>query len=135
MRRVFADTYYWIALLNDQDQGHATAEAVSKTLQGVTISTTQEELTEVLNFFSERGRFLRTAAATFIDGISSNPAVSVRPQSDQTFLDRFIFYKARPDKGYSQTDCISMHAIKQDGITEVLSNDDHFMQEGFTKLV
>jgi hypothetical protein len=23
MRRVFAGTYYWIALLNDRDQGHA----------------------------------------------------------------------------------------------------------------
>ena len=28
MRRVFADTYFWIALLNDRDQGHAAAKAI-----------------------------------------------------------------------------------------------------------
>jgi predicted nucleic acid-binding protein len=131
MRRVFADTYYWIALLNDQDQGHVAAQA----LHGVTISTTQEVLNEVLNFFSERGRYLRTAAATFTDGILSNAAVSVRAQSDQTFLEGFALYKARPDQGYSQTDCISMHVMRQDGITEILTDDVHFTQEGFTKLL
>ena len=34
MRRVFADTYYWIALLNDRDQG----------LPQAAIMTTQEVL-------------------------------------------------------------------------------------------
>ena len=46
MRRVFADTYYWIALLNDKDQGHATAQTVSQTLQGAQIVTTDEALSE-----------------------------------------------------------------------------------------
>jgi predicted nucleic acid-binding protein len=135
MRRVFADTQYWIALLNDQDQGHSAAQAIGQTLQHVTISTTQEVLNEVLNFFCERGRYLRTAAATFTDGILSNPTISVRAQSDRTFLEGFTLYKARPDKGYSQTDCISMHAMREEGITEILSDDDHFTQEGFTKLL
>ena len=48
MRRVFADTYYWIALLNDKDQGHATAQTVSQTLQGAQIVTTDEVLSEFL---------------------------------------------------------------------------------------
>jgi predicted nucleic acid-binding protein len=34
MRRVFADTYYWIALLNDKDQGHAAAQAASQSRSG-----------------------------------------------------------------------------------------------------
>ena len=44
MRRVFADTYYWIALLNDRDQGHAAAQAISQTLGRASLITTQEVL-------------------------------------------------------------------------------------------
>ena len=41
----------------------------------------------------------------------------------------------RTDKDYSLIDCISMNACRQEGITEVLTNDHHFSQEGFTVLI
>jgi predicted nucleic acid-binding protein len=44
-------------------------------------------------------------------------------------------YKARPDKGYSLTDCISMHAMRERGVSEIMKHDDHFRQEGFTVLL
>ena len=47
MRRVFADAQYWVAILNDQDQSHSAAQAVSLTLRGVNIVTTEEVITEV----------------------------------------------------------------------------------------
>ena len=56
MREVFADAQYFVALINDKDQSHPAALAISQTLQGVTVVTTEEALTEVLAFFSERGR-------------------------------------------------------------------------------
>ncbi len=59
MRRVFADTYYWIALLNDRDQGHAAARAISHTLPQPGIVTTQEVLSEVLTYLSAHGRQVR----------------------------------------------------------------------------
>ena len=43
-------------------------------------------------------------------------------------------YKARPDKGYSLTDCISMNTMRAEGMAEVLTNDVHFRQEGFRAL-
>ena len=43
-------------------------------------------------------------------------------------------YRARPDKRYSLTDCISMQTMRKEGITEVLTNDRHFEQEGFRAL-
>jgi predicted nucleic acid-binding protein len=43
--------------------------------------------------------------------------------------------EARPDKGYSLTDCVSMLVMRQEGITEILTHDIHFTQEGFTKLL
>ncbi len=35
-------------------------------------------------------------------------------------------YKARPDKGYSLTDCISMNLMRERDITEILTHDHHF---------
>ena len=135
MRRVFADAQYWVAILNDQDQSHSAAQAISLTLRGVTIVTTEEVITEVLAYFCERGQYLRQAAVAFTDGILSNPYVVIQHQSHQTFRDGFALYGARPDKGYSLTDRVSMLAMRHEAITEVLTDDDHFTQEGFTILL
>jgi predicted nucleic acid-binding protein len=60
--------------------------------------------------------------------------VSVIPQSRQGFLDGLALYEVRPDKGYSLTDCISRQAMRREGLTDVLTNDRHFEQEGFRAL-
>jgi predicted nucleic acid-binding protein len=135
MRKVFADAHYWVALINDQDQSHAAAQAISQTLQGAMIFTTEEALTEVLAFFSERGRYLRQLASATVRSLYVNSMMHVLPQSAQTFLTGLILYEARPDKGYSLTDCISMEAMRQQGINEILTHDGHFTQEGFIKLL
>ena len=135
MRRLFADAHYWVAILNDQDQSHAAALAISQGSQRVPLITTEEVLTEVLAFFSARGQFLRQSAVAFVQGILSHPGIVVRPQSHQSFLDGFALYQARPDKEYSLTDCISMEAMREEGITEILTHDGHFSQEGFTILL
>ncbi len=56
------------------------------------------------------------------------------PQSHESFLAGLKLYEARLDKGYSLTDCISMNTMKAEGLTEVLTNDEHFAQEGFRAL-
>jgi hypothetical protein len=43
-------------------------------------------------------------------------------------------YIQRPDKGYSLTDCISMQTMRREGLTEALTKDRHFEQEGFQVL-
>ena len=42
--------------------------------------------------------------------------------------------RARPDKRYSLVDCISMQTMRKAALTEVLTNDRHFEQEGFRAL-
>ncbi len=53
------------------------------------------------------------------------------PQSRAGLLEGLALYRARPYKGYSLKDCISMQAMRREGITDVLTNDRHFEQEGF----
>ena len=133
MRKVFADAQYWVALINDQDQSHAAAQAVSQTLQGATLDTTEEALTEVLAFFCEAGPYLRQLAT--VRRMHADPMMLIVPQSHQSFLDGLTLYEARPDKGYSLTDCISMTVMQQHGVSEVLTHDGHFKQEGLTILL
>jgi uncharacterized protein len=135
MRQVFADTYFWIALLNDKDQGHAAAQAASQSLGRATIVTTQEVLSEVLTHFSGFGRFMRQSATVFIRNIIADPSIIVREQSDSSFLTGLTLYEARTDKAYSLPDCISMQTMRQSAIAEILTADDHFAQEGFVKLL
>jgi predicted nucleic acid-binding protein len=61
----------------------------------------------------------------------NDPQWTVFPQSRISLLDALTFYESRPDKEYSLTDCISMQTMRREGITEVLTNDHHFTQEGF----
>ena len=68
-------------------------------------------------------------------GFLKDPALIVVPQSRQTFLAGLTLYEARKDKEYGLTDCVSMVTMRREGITEVLTHDDHFAQEGFTKLL
>lgn len=90
MTKVFADTFYWVALANPD------------------------------------GR-----AATTVRRLLSNPKIRVIPQSRESFLAGIDLYQSRPDKGYSLTDCIAMQPMRSEGITEALTNDRHFEQEGF----
>ena len=66
--------------------------------------------------------------------VLSAPGVLVIPQSRASFLAGLGLYERRPDKGYSLTDCISMQTMRREGITEALTNDRHFEQEGFRAL-
>jgi predicted nucleic acid-binding protein len=58
----------------------------------------------------------------------------VLPQTRADFDAALALYEARPDKAYSLTDCRSMVALHALGVAEVLTNDHHFTQEGFTIL-
>ena len=63
--------------------------------------------------------------------IRESAAVRLLPQTAASFSAGFELYQARLDKGYSLTDCISMETMRNHGMTDALTNDAHFEQEGF----
>lgn len=134
MTGVFADTFYWIALVNREDSAHEAARAFDRGRGGRRILTTEEVLDEFLTHFAGRGAFLREKAVLVARWILSDPTVDVQMQSHATFLAGLELYAARPDKGYSLTDCVSMHTMRRHGLVEALTNDRHFEQEGFRAL-
>ncbi|MBO1350323.1 MAG: type II toxin-antitoxin system VapC family toxin [Hormoscilla sp. GUM202] len=64
-----------------------------------------------------------------------NPTIEVVSHSAELFSAGLELYENRLDKGYSLTDCISMQVMRSRGITELLTQDRHFVQEGFVILL
>ena len=134
MNLFFVDTFYWIALSNPRDQWHRRVLAFQTTLDTYRLYTTDEVLMEFLTFYSEGAPYVRRRAALFTRNILANPFIIVLPQTHTSFLEGLSLYEARLDKEYSMTDCISMLVMRRERLTDVLTNDHHFTQEGFTIL-
>ena len=78
---------------------------------------------------------MRRKVSLAIRTVLSDEQVEVLPETRQTFLDGLALYESRSDKAYSLTDCIAMTVMRRRGITDVLTHDTHFTQEGFHVLL
>jgi predicted nucleic acid-binding protein len=130
---VFADTFYWIALTNRRDSAHQAVMQVTTTLAPRTVVTSDEVLTEFLAYCAS-DQMLRRIAGPAVNRLVNNSDIRIIPQSRNSFLDGPALYNARLDKGYSLVDCISMQTMRREGLTEILTDDRHFEQEGFRAL-
>jgi predicted nucleic acid-binding protein len=134
MRHLFADTFYWVALFSPRDRWHRQALDISRILGEHHLWTTDEVLTEFLAICSATGPRLRQRAVNLVRRILTDPGITVLPQTHASFLEGLMLYEQRSDKQYSLIDCISMNAMRQNNIIEVLTHDHHFEQEGFQPL-
>ena len=135
MKRVFADTFYWTALLNPKDQWYLSVRKIQPELTNIQIITTETVLIELLNFYSEYGSEMRQNVVDTVRDILVDLDVEYISHSPEIFLEALDFYEKRLDKGYSLTDCVSMLTMKNLGLSEVLTHDNHFEQEGLTILL
>ena len=131
MEQVFADTFYWIALTNSRDNWHERVLEFTATLDRVEIITTDEILTEVLNFLCTYGPSMRRRTVQLVQDILEDQNIQVIEQTHLSFNQGLTLYEQRLDKAYSLTDCISMQIMKNMGINSILTHDKHFTQEGF----
>jgi len=115
MTAVFADTFYWIAPIDFADGAHQRALALASERTDSPIVTTDEVLAEWLTFFATAPEQMRRKAVISVRRILENPGVRVVAQSRESFLAGMALYEARPDKGYSLVDCISMHTMRKRG--------------------
>jgi predicted nucleic acid-binding protein len=133
VRRVFADTLYWLALFVPGDEW--AEAAVTADLADALLVTTEEVLSEFLTAVCARGDHARRLACRSVREILADPGVEVVAQSHESFLAGLERYERRTDKQYSLVDCISMNVMRQLGTNEVLTQDRHFSQEGFVRLL
>lgn len=135
MNPAFSDTLYWVALIVPRDPWAEKAQVAKVRLGNRTLITTEEVLVEVLTSTAGMGPHFRKSAVELVDLIMNDSKIEVVRQSHESFTRGLEFYRKRVDKAYSLVDCISMTTMRQRGITEVLTNDHHFEQEGFVVLI
>lgn len=135
MAIAFADTGYYLALLNRRDALASRALAFDRTRTDVAFVTSDSVLTEILAYVSGRGRDARASAIALIDALRIDDRVQIIRQTPEIFDAAFELYRRRGDKGYSLTDCMSMNICREMDIEDVLTHDRHFAQEGFTVLL
>jgi uncharacterized protein len=133
VRRAFADTHFYLALLNERDPVHAATRAFLAPGGVEQFVTTGWVLLELANAMS-RSR-LRARCHDFIrrlQGSEQNRIISLSDALQSRGLDLF---GERPDKAWSLTDCISFVVMADEGLTEALTGDRHFEQAGYRALL
>lgn len=132
MTCVFADTYFFVALLNQKDEGHEKAVGFLKSHDG-DIVTSEYVLVETADTFASSRR--RVDVSRFIARVRQSQRYAVVP-CDTSMLNRGLdIYAQRADKAWSLTDCTSFVVMDEQGLTEALTGDHHFQQAGFRILL
>lgn len=131
MKTIFGDTYYFLAVGSDRDQGHQQAlqYAARYTGQIVTTEWVLTELADALSSPAQRPRFLN-----LIELINADENWIIVESSHALFQRGMALFSQRPDKSWSLTDCISFVVMQEHDITEALTADRHFEQAGFVPL-
>lgn len=133
MKTVFADTFYFLALLNSRDRWHARAVAFTKSFEG-TLITTAWVLTELGDAMSGSPQDRLEFIEMLVD-LKKNPRIRLIPAEQKVFEEGVQLFADRSDKRWSLTDCISFVVMQQEGVSEVLSGDKHFEQAGYVRLL
>ena len=129
---IFADTFYFLALLNQDDDAHNKARAVSEQLTDP-IVTTAWVLTEISDALAAPN--LRRIFLRLIRVLRADANTTIIPPTQTLFDEGLKLYADRSDHGWTLTDCISFVALRQQDITEALTGDHHFEQAGFRALL
>jgi predicted nucleic acid-binding protein len=132
MKAVFADSSFYVALLNADDELHSRAADLTRHLQG-RIVTTEWVLAEVADAFC-RPPF-RKLALELIRDLQRDPSVRIVRATHKLFEHGLSLYGRRADKNWSLTDCTSFVVMQQLSLMEVLTADRHFDQAGFRPLM
>jgi uncharacterized protein len=126
MTEAFADTFYWVALLNPRDAHHQRATECPLPDRLVTTGAVRVEVMDAMC-----DRRLRGSAARFWAEVASDPTVTLVPADDVLWERAVTLYSKRLDKDWSLTDCVSFVVMADRGIRTALTADHHFEQAGF----
>ena len=132
---VFLDTAYAIALSVESDEHHERAEELAEQLEAeaTRLITTRAVLLEIGNALSKK-RY-RKAAVELLDALEQDPQVEIVPLSEELYEQALELFRNRPDKEWGLVDCVSFVVMKERGLTEALTTDEHCEQAGFRALL
>ena len=131
--RLFLDTAFIQAILNRRDQYHLPAMKLLPCVRNAKeVWLTEAILMEVGNALSA---YNRQKVVTFTRQCYQFKNTRVVNVSTALFEEGLRLYESRLDKKWGLVDCISFVVMQQQGLTEALTLDRHFVQAGFRALL
>jgi uncharacterized protein len=129
---VFLDTGYLIALEDADDDNHLAATKHREGLREMPpLTTISYVVDEVVTFFNVRGQHAK--AVEVGEALLFSPSVRMIHVGEGLLTRGLDLLRARSDKRYSLTDCVSFVVMRERGISTAFAFDRHFEQEGFVK--
>ena len=129
---LFVDTGAWFALADRSDQYHTRAvDLYPKLLRRYDhLTTTNLVIAETYTLI--RRAIGHQAAMTFLENIAASPRV-IKVYTDSKLEDTAEnILRKYHDQDFSYTDAVSFAVMKQYGIVQAFSFDQHFATAGFT---
>jgi len=125
---MYADTFYYLALINSRDAAHQKAAAMSSQIRRrvITSAWVIQELADGLATPPARAGFLKLVSV-----LKADPHTTIVPANENLWQQGMDLYRSRPDKAWSLTDCISFEIMREEGLVDALTADHHFSQAGF----
>lgn len=123
MSAAFADTSFFVAFLNRQDEYHAAARDYMSHFSEP-IWTTDWVLTELGNYLARSAQ--RPIFVPFVRDLETDRRIEVVGATKKLFHAGLDLYHRRDDKTWSLTDCISFVVMDQQQLSQALTADHHF---------
>jgi uncharacterized protein len=131
--RFFMDTAFVLAVVNPKDTFHEAAKALLPRVRAAREVWLHDGiLIEVANGLAGRNR---SAAVDFIENSYNEANTHVVPLARELLNRAIELYRNRPDKDWGLTDCILFVIMQDEGLTDALTSDYHFVQSGFRALL
>lgn len=129
--RIFIDTSFIIALVNERDDYHTVAQTIAERYDGRSMMISDAILLEVANALS---RGFKVEAVEIIEDFLSSEDVEVVRLTPELFDRAFALFKTRQDKEWGLVDCLSFVIMGDRGVSDALTFDKHFIQAGFNAI-
>jgi predicted nucleic acid-binding protein len=137
MADIFADTAGWGHLVDPTQAQHVQAATLYRRgrQQGQKFITTNYMLAELIALLTSPLRIPRPIIIAFINSLKTSPYVEV-VHIDATLDEQaWQLLSQRQDKEWSLVACTSFVLMKQRGLLEAFTTDEHFEQAGFVRLL
>ncbi len=132
-QRLFLDTAFIQAILNNRDQYHLSALQLLPLVKiAQEVWTTEAILMEVGNALSA---LTRQKVVNFIRQCYTTKNMRVINVTSEIFSEGLNLYESRQDKQWGLIDCISFTVMKNNNLVDALTSDRHFVQAGFNALL
>lgn len=137
MSDLFADTSGWGNLIDVSQPFHLLAATLYRLArqQNHKVITTNYVIAELIALLSSPLRLPRKQAIAFIQNLKASPYVEIQHIDTEIDDQAWQLLISREDKEWSLVDCSSFVVMKQRNILEALTNDHHFEQAGFIRLL